>query len=302
MNELIVKAGGFLKKHSPEILAGIGVVGTIAGVIFACKATTKAPAVIEDHNERLDEAHKEEDQKERGKKVIKTYMVTGMEFAKLYGPSVTLITLSLGCLLKPIDILKKENAAITSTLVGVNGAFKKYRDNVIDRFGEEVDYELEHGIKRMEITEEETDPETGKKHKVKKNIDIVDPSNEGIYVKYFTRKNDWWDQVSDNGRLNDDYIQMLFNGWISKLNADLHAKRHAMKDKFVLTNDAYALFGFERDTSGLAPCWIYDDEANGGKVLIDYKKVHIKNEDNQFEEAYAITFRPTHNAFTGDRL
>ena len=33
------KAGLFLRKHSPEILGAIGVVATVGGVIWACKAT-----------------------------------------------------------------------------------------------------------------------------------------------------------------------------------------------------------------------------------------------------------------------
>ena len=36
---LTSKAGLFLRKHSPEILGAVGMVATVAGVIWACKST-----------------------------------------------------------------------------------------------------------------------------------------------------------------------------------------------------------------------------------------------------------------------
>lgn len=312
MNNLVSTLGQSLKKHSPEILAAVGVLGTITGVIFACKATMKAPEIVEDHKKRVDEikngkeledGHKaltpEED---KGKEIFKTYMMTGMAFAKLYGPSVTLITLSIGSMLGSNMILRKRNAALTSTLLGVNTAFKKYRDNVIDRFGEEVDYEIEHGIKKMEIQDEETDPETGKKKKVKKVIDVADKSSEGIYTKYFTRHNPYWDELEGSGGMNEDYLRMFFNGRISELEAELRSKRFGIKDRFLILNKAFSKFGFEEEAGGLIPCWIYDESINNGHVDIQYKKVHLRDEYGKFEEAFAVTFRPTHNALTGEVL
>ena len=36
-----------LRKHSPEILMGAGIVGAIASAVLACKATTKLESVME---------------------------------------------------------------------------------------------------------------------------------------------------------------------------------------------------------------------------------------------------------------
>ena len=41
-------------KHSPEILAGVGVVGVVASTVLACKATTKLSGVLDDAKEQLD--------------------------------------------------------------------------------------------------------------------------------------------------------------------------------------------------------------------------------------------------------
>ena len=41
------KAGLFLRKHSPEILGAIGVVATVGGVIWACKAVLQLWSAVD---------------------------------------------------------------------------------------------------------------------------------------------------------------------------------------------------------------------------------------------------------------
>ena len=48
------KAGFKLKKHSPEILVAVGVVGTVASVVMACKATLKVNEIVDDAKELID--------------------------------------------------------------------------------------------------------------------------------------------------------------------------------------------------------------------------------------------------------
>ena len=49
------RAGLRLKKHSPEILVISGVIGVIASGVMACKATTKAGAIIDERKDQIDE-------------------------------------------------------------------------------------------------------------------------------------------------------------------------------------------------------------------------------------------------------
>ena len=51
------KIGFQLKKHSPEILLGVGIVGTVASAVMACKATTKVGAILEETKEQVDGIH-----------------------------------------------------------------------------------------------------------------------------------------------------------------------------------------------------------------------------------------------------
>ena len=90
------KVGFGLQKKSPEILVGIGIVGAVASAVLACKATTKAGAIVEESKNSLadireakengvtkaGESYSEEDHK---KDLAIAYVQPGVKFAKLYG-------------------------------------------------------------------------------------------------------------------------------------------------------------------------------------------------------------------------
>ena len=44
-----------VRKYSPEILAGVGVVGVIASTVMACKATTKLNDILAESKEQLEQ-------------------------------------------------------------------------------------------------------------------------------------------------------------------------------------------------------------------------------------------------------
>ena len=46
-----------LKKYSPEILMGLGIVGTVASTVLACRATTKVGKIIENKKKKLEQVH-----------------------------------------------------------------------------------------------------------------------------------------------------------------------------------------------------------------------------------------------------
>ena len=123
-----------VRKHSPEILAGVGVVGVIASTVMACKATTKLSDILEESKDQLDQIktvavdpayadkYSEDDAK---KDTTITYVQTGVKVAKLYAPSVILCAGSLGCLLASNNILKKRNAALSAAYMTVDKSFKE---------------------------------------------------------------------------------------------------------------------------------------------------------------------------------
>ena len=124
-NEILNKVSGLtkhanlkLKKYSPEILMGLGIIGTVASTVLACKATTKVGKIIENKKEQVEQVHTcledaktdktidytEEDSK---KDLTIIYSKTGLALVKLYAPSVILGILSLGTIITSHNEKKK---------------------------------------------------------------------------------------------------------------------------------------------------------------------------------------------------
>ena len=114
------KVGFGLQKKSPEILVGVGIVGAVVSAVLACKATTKAGAIVEESKNSLadireakengvtkaGESYSEEDRK---KDLAIAYIQTGVKFAKLYAPAVMLGAASIASILASHNIMKKRS-------------------------------------------------------------------------------------------------------------------------------------------------------------------------------------------------
>ena len=154
------RAGLTLKKHKPEILVGIGIVGTIASTVMACKASTKAGEIIENSKKELEKVREvannpefanEYTEKDYKKDLTIVYAKTGMEFVKLYAPAVLLGTASIASILTGHGILRKRFVELSAAYAAVDTSFKEYRGRVVERFGKELDRELKYNIKNNEI-------------------------------------------------------------------------------------------------------------------------------------------------------
>lgn len=295
-------------KHGSKIMTGVGITGSVAALVMvAYKSATKAPKIVKEVKNDLEEIRAREitdeyTEKDKGKEIAKTYIRGGMAMAKLYGVAFILEVTSIGLIVGSDVKDCRKNAYLSSSLIAAEKTIDTIKNNTIDRFGEDVYYELEHGIKKQEVQIEEED-ENGKKKKVKKTVEVADPNHSASHVKYFTKSNPYWDEISGyEGIPNDSYLNTFFGARISALSTRLSAKRNSLKDPFVTSNDALVEFGFEREKEGYGEGWKYDPDRGITCVDISWKKVHIKNEDNQFEEAYAITLHPTHNTMSGELL
>lgn len=187
------KTGLKLKKYSPEILVGVGIVGTVASTVMACRATLKIDEVLAESKDNAakingyvedagySEKYTEQDHK---KDITITYAKGGLELIKLYAPSVTLGALSITAILAGHNVLRKRNVALASAYAIIDQSFKDYRGRVVERFGEELDRELKYNVKAQEITETVVD-EKGKEKKVKKTVNVADPNAISDYSRFF---------------------------------------------------------------------------------------------------------------------
>lgn len=204
-----------LKRHTPEILAAVGVVGTVASVVLACKATTKVEEILDQTKEEVEQVHRVKDDEELSeqynytdedvkKDLLMIYTKTGVKLVKLYAPAVILGTLSIGSMLMSNNILRKRNMALAAACATVDKGFKEYRSRVVERFGEEVDKELKYNIKAQKVEETVVDEKTGKEKKVKKEIKTVDGNHHSPYARFYDIGCRQWE---DNAQLNYAFLR-----------------------------------------------------------------------------------------------
>lgn len=288
MTQVIGKAKFGVKKHSPEILVVAGVAGIIASAVMACKATTKLSAITEeskknitaikdlaDHPENLPEGQTYT-KKDKQKDLTIVYAHTGLKLAKLYAPSVILGALSITCVVSSNNILRKRNAALAAAYTAVDKSFKNYRQNVIDRFGEELDKELKYNIKAKEVEETVTD-ENGKEKKVKKTVHVADPNGYSPYAKFFDDGCSNWQKDAEH---NLWYLKQQQNWANDKLRSQ----------GYLFLNDVYDMLGIPRTSAGQIVGWRYDEKNPTGDNYVDFGIYDITKESNRdFVNGYEKT-------------
>ena len=254
-----------VRKYSPEILAGVGVVGVIASTVMACKATTKLNDILSESKEQLeqiktvavDPAYADKYTEDDAKKdTTITYVQTGVKVAKLYTPSVILCASSLGCLLASNNILKKLNAALAAAYMTVDKSFKEYRRRVAERFGDEVEKEIRYNIKAKEIT---TVDEEG--NEVKETVKVMegadDPTTYSDYARFFDESCPAWQ--------NDPEYNLTF------LRAQQQYANDLLKAQGRLfLNDVYKMLGIDITKAGQVVGWIYDPDCPVGDNFVDF--------------------------------
>lgn len=247
---LMHRAGFKAKQNSPEILVVTGVVGVIGSIVLACKATTKVSEIQEKAQEQLDavdaalETHKEEYTEEDAQKdriIIRAHQA--VDYIKLYGPAALSCAASLGCIIGSHAILRKRLFNLGAAYTAIDTAFKKYRENVREKYGDEIDKELRYNVKKI-VTEEKVKDENGKMKKVKKETKYIDGELSG-YARIFDELNPRYDR---NPAINRNFLlceQSEFN-------------RLGESRGYVFLNEVYEALGFEKTPEGQVVGWIFD--------------------------------------------
>lgn len=267
IKKIINQAGLKIKKYSPEILMVAGIVGTVTAAVTACKATLKVKDVMSEKEELQNDIHKclenpdvdytEED----GKKDLTTvYAQTGVKLIKLYAPSVILGGVSIASIVMGQKILKKRNIALAAAYTAVDKGFKKYRANVVERFGERVDKELRYNIKAKEVEKKITDKNG--KEKTVKEIQYDIEGNPLENISEFAR---FFDEATSTEHHKDaEYNLMFLRRQQDYANEVLKAKGH------LFLNDVYEMLGIPKTKAGQIVGWIYDEKNPNGDNFVDF--------------------------------
>lgn len=277
------KTGLKIKKHSPEILIVAGVVGTVASVVMACRATLKVNEILDEAKDTIDVIHNTVDaceiksadaddvgvvvytKEDANKALTIVYAQTGWKLIKLYGPSVVVGVLSMGCILASNNILRKRNVALAASLAGVMGDFKEYRGRVIERFGKDLDRELRYNIKAKEIQETVVD-EDGSETVVPKTVDVVDPNAiHSMYSVVFCEGNLGWTR---NAELNKVFLIQQQNYANDKLKAR----------GYITLNEVYEMIGAQTTKYGQLAGWVWTEDSSVGDNFVDFGIFDVYNE------------------------
>lgn len=165
-----------VKKHSPEILTGIGIAGMITTTVMAVRATPKALLLIEEAKHKQNLANLE-DAKENGMEsyepVDKLSVADTIKATwTCYIPAFAIGTASVFCLIGASSIHLKRNAALATVYAISESAFKEYQEKVIEEIGEKKEQVVRDNIAKEKV---DNDPVS------KKEVIITEKGNTLCY-------------------------------------------------------------------------------------------------------------------------
>lgn len=295
------KAEFTIKKNSPEILLGAGIVGFVGTIVLACRATCRADEVLEFHRRKIKDIN---DAKEiadadpegemsydveiyRQDKAIRYLKTTG-SLAKLYAPTVAVGTLSLACILTSRNIMQKRYLGVVAAYNGVSAAFEEYRKRVRDEYGEGLDKHFRYGTTYEELPVYD---ENGKKTKEKEQVEkteteMVMPTDDSC--RFFDSSNPNWDK-------NPTFSMMWLRGQQNILNDILHTRGH------VFLNEVYDALGFPHTPQGAVLGWIDGEGDNCIDFgLYDPNKENVRRFVNGVDNVIMLEFN--HDGVIWDKI
>ena len=295
------KAEFTIKKNSPEILLGAGIVGFVGTVVLACRATCRADEVLEFHRRKIKDI---EDAKEiadadpegemsydieiyRQDKAIRYLKTTG-NLAKLYAPTVAVGALSLACILTSRNIMQKRYLGVVAAYNGLSAAFEEYRKRVRDEYGEGLDKHFRYGTTYEELPIYD---ENGKKTKEKEQVEKTETEmvmQTDDSCRFFDSSNPNWDK-------NPTFSMMWLRGQQNILNDILHTRGH------VFLNEVYDALGFPHTPQGAVLGWIDGEGDNCIDFgLYDQNKENVRRFVNGVDNVIMLEFN--HDGVIWDKI
>lgn len=253
-----------VQKRSPEILIGLGITGFVGTVVLASRATLKCESVMAGHHAKMKSVEhaytnaevEEYTEKDYNRDLLVVNVQTGVDFARLYAPTIALGTVSIACILSAHNILHKRNVALAAAYQLVQYSFVEYRDRVREELGAEKDFHFRYGTNEKKVTETTVDPKTGKKNKVKKVAQALNPDVDmSMYarlfepVEYQDDEHKIW-TGSTQFSPTHDYNYAYLVGKLNWVNDRLNAQG------YLFLSDVYDELGFARNKASQVVGWV----------------------------------------------
>jgi uncharacterized protein DUF6353 len=285
------RSGFLLRKHSPEILLGLGIIGGITAAVMAAKATLKVNDVLAETERTLGVIQRAENggktagqqgysHEDANKDRAVVYVQTGLQFAKLYGPSVGLGVLSVTSILAAHGIMARRQVALVAAYNILNEGFRSYRRRVVEELGEETDRNYHLGLREEDVIENTVD-DKGKKKSTRKKGLAHDPEHYSEYSVLFDEASTQW---TNDPTLNRYFLQAQQN----------HANDILISRGHLFLNEVYDMLGVPRTKAGSVVGWVLKspqkmkEEGRDGYVDFD-----MFNENSPATRDFVNGFNPS---------
>lgn len=238
ISRMAQELGHAARKHSPEILTGVGIVGMIATTVLAVRATPKALLLIEDKKREIRMEALDSD--------VRSIELTKPEIIKTawkcYLPAAITGACSIACLVGASSVSARRNAALAAAYALSETALSDYKTGVVKALGEKKEREVRDAIAKDKI---ENDPVTTKE------IVITDKGEtlcyESLSGRYF--------------KSDRDQIERAVN----QLNHQL------LLDTYISLNEFYEAIGLETNDMGDKLEWcVNPDTSDKGLIELDF--------------------------------
>lgn len=248
------------EKNSPALLLGAGVISMVGSTVLACRATLKLDEVVDKFegdlkaSKSVRELHPEEYSEEDRKNDVAIIYARGVgDIVKLYGPAVLLGGIGIVCLTKSHAILSQRNTQLTAAYVAINTAFERYRERVVEKYGDEEDRHFRYGSEPVDIIDDETG----------KVISTVRASADELpsgYARLF------------NTESSSNYTAPPFDeyNWVFLRHQQNWANDLLASRGHLFLNEVYGMLGLQHTSAGAIVGWVYDRENEMGDNYIDF--------------------------------
>lgn len=287
--KITVKVGQTALKvshQSPHILFGAGLVGFVGTTVLAARATLKVEEIIQKTQSDLSQVTMVEEgplaekhnytEEDALKDRFYIYSRTFVDITKLYGPTILVGAASVICLTKSHQILSARNSALTAAYVGLDRAYRSYRQRVEDAFGPEREREVAHGPVREVVQIQNPDTLETQEEEIKRKIANADFSP---YAKFFDESSTQWQKDAE-------YNYLFLRSQQNYANDLLRSRG------YLFLNEVYTNLGLEPTATGQVVGWVI---SNDGDNYVDFgfldgERERARSFVNHMERAVLLDF------------
>lgn len=282
------RAGLKFQKATPDILVGLGIVGIIGATVLFGKEMREAEEILDEFKDELDAVHAEKedaiekkeevDEKAYRAEVTRVYVHNGVALGRTFAPSIVLYGISFASILKGYGILKTRNFDLAAAYAGLDASFRRYRNNVADKYGEEEERAIRYGRNEVEYTDEDDAEQSG----LYQFFNVPEDGSE--YGRWFCKG------TSTQFEGSPTYDLAYAKGRQAQFNQLLQSRGH------VFLNEVYDAFGFDRTPAGAVVGWVlgngddYIDFGINGEIIYQGKVTYDPTDLSGMREGFWLDF------------